>query len=214
MKELGTNQISDYRIVKRMKNKNVYKQEFDVTKEDRKQLHQHDAFLLFFTGLSGSGKSTIANALERKLFENNIHTFSLDGDNIRRGINADLGFTEQDRKENIRRIGHISKLFVDAGVVVLASFIAPFEEDRNFIKITIGKENYTEVYVNTSVEECEKRDVKGLYKRARSGKIKNFTGISSPYEVPQKPDVVIDTINMTIEESVEYIYEKIQNKLY
>lgn len=197
-----------------MKSKNVYKQEFDVTPADRKQLYQHNAFLLFFTGLSGSGKSTIANALERKLFENHIHTFSLDGDNIRRGINSDLGFTEEDRKENIRRIGHISKLFVDAGVVVLASFIAPFEEDRNFIKTTLGKENYTEIYVNTSVEECEKRDVKGLYKRARSGEIKNFTGISSPYEVPQNHDVVVDTVNMAIEESVDYIYEKIQNKLY
>ena len=161
-------------------NKNTTKYQYKVTCDEKRKMNGHNSFLVFFTGLSGAGKSTIANGVEQRLFQNNIRTYVLDGDNIRRGINRNLGFSPKDRSENNRRIGEISKLFIDAGVVVLAAFVAPYQKDREFIKQTVGNKNYVEVYMATSLEECERRDVKGLYKKARTGQIHNMTGISAP----------------------------------
>ncbi|MEM9001251.1 MAG: adenylyl-sulfate kinase [Bacteroidota bacterium] len=192
--------------------KNIIEHKYKISVSDRRKSNGHNSFLIFFTGLSGSGKSTIANALEQKLFKKGIKTYVLDGDNVRRGINFDLTFSPEDRSENNRRIGEISKLFVDSGVVVLAAFVAPYKKDRTFIKNKVGAPNYVEVFVNASLEECEKRDVKGLYKKARAGEIKNMTGISAPYEAPSSPDVTITHMN-SIEESVAIIYETIKIKL-
>ena len=191
---------------------NIIKHNYKIGMNERRKANGHSSFLMFFTGLSGSGKSTIANALEQKLVEENIKTYTLDGDNVRKGINKDLTFSDEDRSENNRRIGEVANLFVDAGIVVLAAFVAPFEKDRNFIKETVGKENYVEVFVDTSLEECEKRDVKGLYKKARKGEIKDMTGISSPYEVPLRPDIRL-TEKESVEEAVNRIYELIRPKL-
>src|SRR5680860_48963 len=192
--------------------KNIVAQEYKIGRELRQKANGHNSFLVFFTGLSGSGKSTIANALEQKLYDLSIKTYVLDGDNVRKGINKNLSFSEKDRSENIRRIGEISKLFVDAGIVVLAAFIAPYEKDREFIKKIIGKDNYVEVFVNTSLEECERRDIKGLYKKARKGEIKNMTGISAPYEKPKTPAINLEQQH-SVEEAVTLIYAKIKNKL-
>lgn len=191
---------------------NIVVQEFKIGRGLRQKANGHNSFLVFFTGLSGSGKSTIANALEQKLYDQNIKTYVLDGDNVRKGINKNLSFSEKDRSENIRRIGEISKLFVDAGIVVLAAFIAPYEKDRKFIKKILGKDNYVEVFVNTSLEECERRDVKGLYKKARKGEIKNMTGISAPYEKPKTPAIELNQ-EQSVEEAVALIYAKVKNKL-
>ncbi len=192
--------------------KNIIPHDYKISREERRKAHGHNSFLVFFTGLSGSGKSTVANALEQKLYEQNIHTYVLDGDNVRRGINRNLSFSPEDRSENIRRIGEISKLFVDAGLVVLAAFVAPYEKDRTDIRDLVGVENYVEVFVNTSLEVCEARDVKGLYAKARKGEIKNMTGISAPYEEPRNPTVEV-THEHSIEEAVEIIYRTIENKL-
>ncbi|MCL6266660.1 adenylyl-sulfate kinase [Flagellimonas myxillae] len=192
--------------------KNIITHNYKISRSERRALNKHNSFLIFLTGLSGSGKSTVANALEQKLFETGIKTYVLDGDNVRRGINFDLTFSPEDRSENNRRIGEISKLFIDAGIVVLAAFVAPYSKDREFIKKTVGAENYVEVFVNTSLEECENRDVKGLYKKARAGEIKNMTGLSAPYEIPSSPDVTV-TEKHSIKESVEIIYKAIQKKL-
>jgi len=192
--------------------KNITEHNYKVCIKQRRILNKHSSFLIFFTGLSGSGKSTIANALEEKLFTSNIHTYVLDGDNVRRGINKNLGFSPEDRSENNRRIGEISKLFIDAGLVVLAAFVAPYKKDREFIKKTVGEENFIEIFVNTSLKECEERDVKGLYKKARKGEITNMTGVSAPYEKPESPDVEITESN-SIEESVVMIYKAIEDKL-
>ena len=164
-----------------MKN-NIVEYNYNITRKERRLSNGHNSFLIFFTGLSGSGKSTIAAALDEKLFKEGIKTYVLDGDNVRNGINRNLGFSPEDRSENNRRIGEISKLFIDAGIVVLAAFVSPYRNDREFIKNTVEPDNYIEVFMNTSLEECEKRDVKGLYKMARKGEIKNMTGISAPYE--------------------------------
>lgn len=192
--------------------KNIVPHSYKIGRDARREQNGHNSFLVFFTGLSGSGKSTIANALEQKLFENGIHTYVLDGDNVRRGINKGLTFSPEDRSENNRRIGEIAKLFVDAGIVVLAAFVAPYEKDRVFIKNTVGNENYIEVFVNASLEVCEKRDVKGLYEKARKGEIKNMTGISAPYNIPANPDIEITDLTGILE-SADIIYEKIKNKL-
>ncbi|MET1260769.1 adenylyl-sulfate kinase [Flagellimonas sp. DF-77] len=192
--------------------KNVVKHNYNIDLEQRRKANGHHSFLIFFTGLSGSGKSTIANRLEQRLFDEGVKTYTLDGDNMRKGINSDLSFSPSDRSENIRRIGEIANLFVDAGVVVLAAFVAPYEKDRERIKACVGSESYIEVFVNTSLEECERRDVKGLYKKARAGEIKNMTGISAPYEPPRQPNVEVTEQN-SIEESVEIIFQKIKNIL-
>lgn len=192
--------------------KNIVKHNYKIGVVDRRKANGHNSFLIFFTGLSGSGKSTIANALEEKLFSDGISTYVLDGDNVRSGINKDLSFSAEDRSENNRRIGEVAKLFVDAGLVVLAAFVAPFQRDRALIRDTVGADNYVEVFVNVSLEECERRDVKGLYKKARAGEIKDMTGISSPYEAPISADVEVTHLH-SIEESVIKIYNTIKEKL-
>jgi len=193
--------------------KNIVPHNYNVSVIDRRKMNKHNSFLIWVTGLSGSGKSTIANGIEKKLFQNNIRTYVLDGDNIRSGINKNLTFSPKDRHENIRRIGEISKLFIDAGVVVISAFISPYEADRIHVKEIVGTENYFEIFVNTSLEECERRDVKGLYKKARAGEIKNFTGVTAPYENPVNPDIEIKTEEHSIQEAIEIVMDKIKNKL-
>ena len=192
---------------------NVIKHDYKTTKIQREELHGHKAYLLWFTGLSGSGKSTLANLVEIALHNQGLSTYVLDGDNIRQGINKDLSFEPEDRRENIRRIAEISNLMLDAGVITLAAFVSPYIKDRKLVKQIVGTDNFIEIYVNTSLEECERRDVKGLYKKARSGEIKNMTGISSPYEAPTKPKLEIVTDGKSIEESVTTILEFINKKL-
>ena len=192
---------------------NTVKHNYKTTKSQREQLHGHKAYLLWFTGLSGSGKSTLANLVEMELHKKGLSTYILDGDNIRQGINKDLSFAPQDRSENIRRIAEISNLMLDAGVVTLAAFVSPYIKDREAVKQIVGPDNFIKIYVNTSIEECERRDVKGLYKKARSGEIKNMTGVSAPYEAPVNPDLEVITDGHTIEESVQTILEFIDKKL-
>ena len=186
-----------------------------ISKKEREKLNNHKPVILWFTGLSGSGKSTLAGKVEEKLFEMGCRTYILDGDNIRTGLCKDLGFDEHGRKENIRRIGEVSKLFVDAGVIVLTAFISPFKSDRQTVKDLVAENEFVEIFVNCPIEECEKRDVKGLYKKARNGEIKNFTGIDSPFEAPEKPDIEVETNKLTLDESVEkvlkIVLEKIKN---
>ncbi|WP_289038550.1 adenylyl-sulfate kinase [uncultured Zobellia sp.] len=191
---------------------NLVEYQYKITRAQRMELNGHGSFLILFTGLSGSGKSTLANKLEKRLFEMKIRTYVLDGDNIRKGINRNLGFSPKDRSENNRRIGEISKLFIDAGCVVLAAFVSPYKKDRENIKQTVGTNNFFEVFVNTDIEECERRDTKGLYKKARAGEITNMTGISAPYEVPDNPDIVISP-STSPEESAELIFAHVKHKL-
>ena len=185
---------------------------YKISREDRRRMNGHNSFLVFFTGLSGSGKSTLCNALEQLLHQKGIKTYVLDGDNIRLGINKNLGFSPEDRTENIRRIGEISNLFIEAGVVVLAAFVAPYQRDRENIRSLVGADHFVEVFVNTPLEICEARDVKGLYAKARKGEITNMTGISAPYEAPDSPDIEIDGEN-SIETGVNEIFKSIQHKL-
>ncbi|MBO2544787.1 adenylyl-sulfate kinase [Salegentibacter sp. BDJ18] len=192
---------------------NIIPHDFYIGKTDRNKLNGHDSCVVWFTGLSGSGKSTIANLVENELFKKGIKTFSLDGDNIRKGLNNNLGFSAEDRHENLRRIAEVAKLFVESGSVIIASFISPLEKDREMIKGIIGRSNYIEVFVNTSLEECERRDVKGLYKKARAGEIKNFTGIDAPYENPVNPDIEINTEKESLEEATHRIFKLLQKKL-
>lgn len=193
--------------------KNIVPHTYSVTRESRSGLKKHKPLLLWFTGLSGSGKSTIANAVEKALVEKGIHTYTLDGDNVRNGLNKNLSFSAEDRTENIRRIAEVANLMVDAGLVVLAAFVSPYREDRENISKVVGKANFIEVFVNTPLEECEKRDVKGLYKKARAGEINNFTGINAPYEAPIDPEIEIDTTTTSIEDSVAIILKHIEEKL-
>ena len=193
---------------------NIFRYNFNISKADRQRIHKHKAFLVLFTGLSCSGKSSIANALELKLNHLNVSTYTLDGDNIRLGISNDLGFSAEDRTENIRRIAEIGNLFIDAGVVTLACFVSPYIKDRDNVKKIVGHDNYIEIFVNTSLEECERRDTKGLYKKARKGEIKNMTGISAPYEIPVSPDLEIDTVKDSIDKSVDKIFKLLEKKLY
>jgi adenylylsulfate kinase len=193
--------------------KHIIPHSYQITKEDRVKSNNHNSFLIWFTGLSGSGKSTIANLVEKALFQNGIKTYTLDGDNIRKGINKDLSFAPEDRTENIRRIAEVSNLMIDAGLVVLAAFVSPYKKDRENIRTIVKDVNFVEVYINTSVEECERRDVKGLYKKARAGEIKNMTGVSAPYEAPEQPDIEIKTEEESIEDSVSKIVDFITSKL-
>lgn len=192
--------------------RNIVQHHFKVTVQKRNDANKHRSFVVWFTGLSGSGKSTLADAVEQLLFEKGIKTFILDGDNIRNGINKDLKFTPAERTENLRRIAEIGKLMVDAGVVVLAAFISPTNSDRYLVKEIIGSEDYVEVFVNTKLEVCEERDVKGLYAKARSGLIGDFTGISSPYEKPANADIELSE-QYSIEESASLVCEYINKKL-
>lgn len=193
--------------------KNIVNHHFSVTKRKRSALKNQRPLLLWFTGLSGSGKSTIANALEEALSEKKYHTYILDGDNVRSGLNNNLTFSAEDRSENIRRIAEVSNLMLDAGIIVLAAFVSPYRSDREKVKTTVGNKNYIEIFVDTPLEECENRDVKGLYKKARKGEIKDFTGINAPYEAPKDPNISVDTTKLSVEEAVEMILQYIEPKL-
>lgn len=191
---------------------NIFWQTTKVKKKDRRELNGHQSFVLWFTGLSGAGKSTLATAVEHELFERKIHTYILDGDNVRHGLNKDMGFSDQDRVENIRRIGEVSKLMLDAGIVVLSAFISPFREDRQIVRSILERNEFIEIYVKCSLEVCEERDPKGLYKKARSGEIKDFTGIDSAYEDPENPEFVVETDVQSVEECVARILNFIDQR--
>lgn len=184
-----------------------------LTKADRNRQRGHSSILVWLVGLSGSGKSTLASAVEKQLFEEGYGMCILDGDNIRSGLNSDLDFSDASRKENIRRIGEVAHLMVEAGIITITAFISPFEEERAQVKKRVGAANFLEVYVNCPLAECEKRDVKGLYKKARSGEILNFTGINSPFEAPINPDIEVLSAEMSIEEGANKIVEEIKIRL-
>ena len=194
-----------------MEDKNLIYPIFDrmLTRHDKEELLKQKSVMIWFTGLSGSGKSTIAIALERELHKRGLLCRILDGDNIRSGINNNLGFSESDRVENIRRIAEVSKLFIETGIITIAAFISPNDDIRDMAADIIGKEHFLEIYVSTPLEECERRDVKGLYAKARKGEIKNFTGISAPFEVPKNPTLSLDTSKLTLEESINKLLELI-----
>ncbi len=192
--------------------KNIVWYQTSITKEDRRKQTGQKSVIVWFTGLSGSGKSTLSNAVEVELFKQNVRTYLLDGDNIRSGLNKNLGFTEEDRKENIRRIGEVAKLFVDSNTIVLTAFISPFESDREMVRELVEEEEFIEIYVKASLETCESRDPKGLYKKARSGEIKNFTGIDSPYEAPSNPELVVDTEHESIEECTQKVVQFLKER--
>ncbi|MDY0365412.1 MAG: adenylyl-sulfate kinase [Arcobacteraceae bacterium] len=195
-------------------NKNIVWHNQSVSKEDRAVLLEQKPCVLWFTGLSGSGKSTIANAVELELYKRGIKTYLLDGDNVRHGLNSDLGFSDKDRIENIRRIAEVSKLFVDSGLIVLTAFISPFRDDRYLVRDLLDDGEFIEIFVDTPLEVCEQRDPKGLYKKARDGKIKNFTGIDSPYEKPIKAEINIINDKISVDSGVETIIEYLKNKEY
>ena len=197
-----------------MSDKNIVWHNHQVSKEDRSNLKEQRACVLWFTGLSGSGKSTIANAVESKLFELEKHTYLLDGDNIRMGLNKGLSFSETDRVENIRRIGEVSKLFVDAGVIVLTAFISPFVKDREQVRNLLNVGEFLEVFIDTPLEVCESRDPKGLYQKARTGEIPNFTGISSPYEAPANPEIWLKTNDLSVEEAASKVLAYLKENGY
>jgi len=190
-----------------MKSSNIIYHQASVTRQRRNKLNNHRSIVLWFTGLSGSGKSTLAHALEEKLFQKGCKTFVLDGDNIRHGLNSNLDFSEAGRTENIRRISEVSKLMLESGLIVMTAFISPINKDRSEARNLISSDDFIEIYCKASLETCETRDVKGLYKRARAGEIKNYTGIDSPYEVPENPELTIETDNQSLEESVTTILD-------
>ena len=183
-----------------------------LSRHDKEQLLGQKGVMLWFTGLSGSGKSTVAIALERELQKRGLLCRILDGDNIRTGINANLGFSADDRRENIRRVAEVAKLFVDTGIITIAAFVSPTEDLRNLAQHIIGKDDFKEIFISTPIEECERRDVKGLYARARRGEVKNFTGISAPFEAPQHPALSLDTSKLSLEESVEQLLQLLNIK--
>jgi adenylylsulfate kinase len=186
--------------------KNIIPHRSLVTKADRKKAFGHKSCVLWFTGLSGSGKSTIAVEVERQLMDRGVHTYILDGDNVRHGLNTDLGFSDEDREENIRRIGEVARLFADAGLVVITSFISPFRRDRDRVRSLLGPGEFLEIFAKCPLDICETRDPKGLYAKARAGEIVDFTGIDSPYEEPENPELVLDTGELSVEECVEQVF--------
>jgi bifunctional enzyme CysN/CysC len=186
---------------------NIHKHDLSITRDLRENLNGNKAKLLWFTGISGSGKSTIANQLEKELFAKGIRTFILDGDNIRHGLNNDLGFSDSDRVENIRRVSEVSKLMLDAGIIVISSFISPFKADRALARNLVREGDFVEIFVDTPLDIAESRDPKGLYKKARSGEIPNFTGISSPYEIPTSPEIILDTEKNNIKQCANIILD-------
>ena len=195
-----------------MKNTNIIYHAASVTRERRNQLNNHKSVVIWFTGLSGSGKSTLAHSVEEILFSKGCRTYVLDGDNVRHGLTFNLGFSNEDRKENIRRIGEVTKLMMEAGLIILTAFISPFREDRIAVRNLISDGDFIEIYCKASLETCEARDLKGLYKRARLGEIKNYTGINSPYEIPDNPELIIDIDKESLEESVSKIVSFLQTK--
>jgi adenylylsulfate kinase len=192
--------------------KNLHNYAYRISRQSRNQKNRHISPVIWFTGLSGSGKSTLANALETYLFNEGYKTYVLDGDNVRMGLNKDLGFSDNDRKENIRRISEVANLFTDSGTLTITAFISPFKEDRNLAREILGK-NFIEIWVKADLETCESRDPKGLYKKARLGEIKNFTGIDSPYEEPENPELTIDTSELSIEDSIDKIISYLNKKI-
>ncbi len=195
-----------------MNQNNVVWHQATVTRDRREKLNGHKGVIIWFTGLSGSGKSTLAHAVEEKLHQMKHRTFVLDGDNVRHGLCSDLGFSKADREENIRRIGEMAKLFIEAGIIVLTAFISPFKEDRGYVRGLVPHGEFIEIFCDSSIEICEKRDVKGLYAKAKKGEIKEFTGISSPYEPPSKPELALDTGNKSVEECVESILDILKSR--
>ncbi|AWB66740.1 adenylyl-sulfate kinase [Saccharobesus litoralis] len=195
-------------------NENIVWHNTSVSKQQRAEQKQQKPCILWFTGLSGSGKSTVANAVEQKLFDAGCHSYLLDGDNIRHGINKGLTFSDEDRVENIRRIGEISKLFVDSGLIVLTAFISPFQADRQLVRELVGDAEFLEVFIDTPIEVCEQRDPKGLYQKARKGEIKHFTGIDSPYEAPENPEIVVKTAELNIEQCAEHVVSYLKEHGY
>jgi len=195
-----------------MKAPNTVYHNATVTRQRRNQLNKHKSVVIWFTGLSGSGKSTLAHSVEEKLHSLDYRTFVLDGDNVRHGLSSDLTFSIDDRKENIRRIGETAKLMVTAGIIVITAFISPFREDRRAVRKLLSRNDFIEVYCNASLETCEARDVKGLYKRARAGEIKNYTGIDSPYEEPISPELIVNTGTESLEESVIKVIDYLKSK--
>ncbi|QEC66457.1 adenylyl-sulfate kinase [Panacibacter ginsenosidivorans] len=194
--------------------KNIVWHNATITKEDRHRKNGHKSAILWYTGLSGAGKSTLANKVEEKLFERGYNTYVLDGDNVRMGLNKGLGFDAEGRKENIRRIGEVAKLFVDAGIIVSTAFVSPYTADRDMVRALVPAGEFVEIYVAASLEVCENRDTKGLYKKARTGEIKNFTGISDPYEAPVNPELTVDTGGQTLDESAEVVLNYLEEKGY
>jgi len=188
-----------------MNSPNTVQHRATVSRSRREQQNKHRSVILWFTGLSGSGKSTVAHAVEEELHLAGCRTFVFDGDNVRHGLCANLGFSEDDRHENIRRIGEMAKLFIEAGVIAMTAFISPFRVDRDGVRGLVSDNDFIEIYCNSPLEVCEERDVKGLYKKARAGEIKNYTGISAPYEAPENPDLVLDTAGDSIETNVEKV---------
>lgn len=197
-----------------MKNEHVVWHATLVSMLERNRLNKHKSGVIWFTGLPASGKSTIAHHLEKDLFDRGIRSYVLDGDNVRHGINANLGFSRDDRKENLRRIGELSRLFVDAGIVVLAAFISPYREDREFVRGIVGDGNFFEIYVKCTVDTCEKRDPKGHYKKAKAGIIKEYTGVSAPYEPPTDPEVTLDTEEMDVAACVKTVLEFLDQRKF
>lgn len=194
------------------KSSNVVWHNATVTRQRREEMNGHNGVILWFTGLSGAGKSSLSHAVEETLHRMGCHTFVLDGDNVRHGLCADLGFSSEDRVENIRRVGEMSKLFIEAGVIVLTAFISPFRSDRERVRSLVPHGDFLEIYCDSPLEVCEGRDVKGLYKRARAGEIKDFTGISSPYEAPVDPELTVETGALTIEDSVAKVMELLRER--
>ena len=195
-----------------MKSTNIIYHNASETRRRRNQLNKHKSVVIWFTGLSGSGKSTLAHAVEEILFNKGCRTFVLDGDNVRHGLSSNLDYSNKDRKENIRRIGEVTKLMMKAGLIIMTAFISPFREDRITVRNLIPDGDFIEIYCKASLETCEARDLKGFYKRARAGEIKNYTGIDSPYEVPDNPELIIDTDKETLDESVSRIVSFLQTK--
>ena len=191
---------------------NVIFQESQVARSDRNLLNQHNSTVVWFTGLSGAGKTTIAHEVERLLYQLNCHSVVLDGDNIRHGLCSDLGFSDSDRKENSRRVGEVAKLMMETGLIVITSFISPFRDDREYVRNLLPHGDFIEVYCRASLSICEKRDVKGLYRRARKGGIANYTGIDSPYEEPINPELALDTEMLSIEESTNQVMNMLRSK--
>ena len=193
---------------------NITWHDASITTAERREQNKQHSLVLWFTGLSGAGKSTVANAFARKLFDLGNQVTVLDGDNVRHGLNKDLGFDEDSRKENIRRVGEVSKLFVEAGQIVVTAFISPYQADRDTVRALLAEDEFFEVFVDCSLEECERRDPKGLYEKARAGQIPNFTGISAPYEAPVKPEVTLNTEKCSVEECAEQLIAILQEKKY
>jgi adenylyl-sulfate kinase len=192
-----------------MINKNIQFQHFNLTQIERTKIKNQTPICLWMTGLSGAGKSTLANALELELNKKGKHTYILDGDNLRHGLNSDLGFSEADRNENVRRAAEAAQLMVDAGLIVIVGLISPFKQERDWVRSRFNDNQFKEIYISTSLQECEQRDVKGLYQKARQGEVKDFTGIDSPYEPPENPDAIIDTQDKSVSECVQLILEKV-----